>query len=144
MTKTLTIWIATCVVLAAAAGVQIVLHAQATSTSQGVYTEAQAKRGTPLYQEQCAACHGENLAGNDIIPGLTGQTFTNNWQGKSLGDLYDKIQMTMPALNPGSLMPEQAADLIAVILSVSKYPTGTTDLASKVEALQQIKIDPPQ
>jgi mono/diheme cytochrome c family protein len=144
MTKTVTALMATCALLAAAGGVRTVLDAQAASTSAGVYTDAQATRGVGLYKDQCAACHGDDLRGNDIIPGLTGQMFTGNWQGKSLGDLYDKIQMTMPALNPGSLTPEQTADLIAHMLSVSKYPAGKTDLASKTEALQQIKIDAPK
>ena len=144
MTKTVTALMATCALLAAAAGVHTVLYAQAASTSEGVYTDDQVKRGAALYKDQCAACHGDDLRGNDIIPGVTGQTFTGNWQGKSLGDLYDKIQMTMPALNPGSLTPEQTVDLIALVLSTSKYPAGKTDLAPKVEALQQIKIDAPK
>lgn len=144
MTRTLTAFMTTCALLTAAAGVQHVLYAQAASTSAGVYTEAQVKRGAALYKDQCAACHGDDLRGNDIIPGLAGQAFTGNWQGKSLGDLYDKIQMTMPALNPGSLTPEQTADLIALVLSTSKHPAGTTDLAAKIEALQQIKIDAPK
>jgi mono/diheme cytochrome c family protein len=143
MTKT-AVMTAACALLAAAAGVRTVLYAQDASTSAGVYTDAQAKRGAGLYKDQCAACHGEDLRGNDIIPGLTGQTFTGNWQGKSLGDLYDKIQMTMPALSPGSLTPEQTTDLIAHMLSTAKYPEGKTDLAAKVEALQQIKIDAPK
>jgi mono/diheme cytochrome c family protein len=141
MTKTATTVTITCALLAVAVGVRSVLHAQAASTSAGVYTEAQAKRGAALYKEQCAACHGEDLKGNDIMPGLAGPTFTGNWQGKSLGDLFEKIQMTMPALNPGSLTPEQTADLIAHLLSTGKYPAGKTDLAAKAEALQQIKID---
>jgi len=144
MRKTVTVLMATCALLAAAAGVRTVLYAQGGSTSAGVYTDAQAKRGAGLYKDQCASCHGDDLRGNDIIPGLVGQTFTGNWRGKSLGDLYDKIQMTMPALSPGSLTPEQTADLIAEILSVSKYPAGNTDLVSKAEALQQIKIDEPK
>ena len=142
MAKTLHLYIAAAA-LVVVAGTQVVLRAQGT-VSAGVYTEAQAKRGAGLYTEQCAACHGDDLKGNDIIPGLTGDTFTGNWQGKSVGDLYDKIQMTMPALNPGSLTPAQTADLIAQMLSVSKYPAGETDLASTVDALQQIKIDPPK
>ena len=68
----------------------------------------------------------------------------DQYLNNSLGDLYDKIQMTMPALNPGSLTPEQTADLIALMLSTSKYPAGKADLAPKVEALQQIKIDAPK
>jgi mono/diheme cytochrome c family protein len=143
-TKTINMWIVACAVLAAAFTLPAVLGAQATSVTEGAYTDAQAKRGAGLFTEQCAACHGEDLKGNDIIPGLTGETFAANWRGKSLGDLFDKISMTMPALNPGSLTPEQTSDLIAHILSVSKYPAGKTDLASSVEALQQIKIDAPK
>jgi hypothetical protein len=30
------------------------------------------------------------------------------------------------------------------VLSIAKYPVGKTDLASKVDALQQIKIDAPK
>ena len=134
------IWIAVCAVLAAALGLQVALHAQA-STAAGVYTDAQATRGEALYKEQCASCHGDDLKGSDIIPGLTGEAFASSWQGKSLGDLFEKIGMTMPALDPGSLKPPQTAELIAHILSVSKYPAGKTDLASSQDALNQIKID---
>jgi len=134
------IWIAVCAVLAAALGLQVALHAQA-STAAGVYTDAQATRGAALYKEQCASCHGDDLKGSDIIPGLTGEAFASSWQGKSLGDLFEKIGMTMPALDPGSLKPPQTAELIAHILSVSKYPAGKTDLASSQDALNQIKID---
>lgn len=143
MTKTVMAMTAACALLTAGSATGV-LTAQGASTSAGVYTDAQAKRGAGLYKDQCAACHGDDLRGNDIIPGLTGQTFTGNWQGKSLGDLYDKIQTTMPALSPGSLTPEQTTDLIALMLSTSKYPVGKADLASKVEALQQIKIDAPK
>ena len=52
--------------------------------------------------------------------------------------------MTMPALDPGSLTPEQTSDLIAHILSIAKYPAGTTALATSMDALQQIKIDAPK
>ncbi|HEY5617527.1 MAG TPA: cytochrome c [Vicinamibacterales bacterium] len=138
-----TILIGTCAVLAVVSGLQIA-RAQAASLAAGVYTEEQAKRGAALYKEQCAACHGDDLKGNEIIPGLTGETFVMNWRGKTVGDLFDKITMTMPALNPGSLTPEQTSDLIAQVLSTSKYPAGETPLASSMDALQQITIDAPQ
>ena len=135
------LWIAVCAVLAAALGIQITLHAQA-STAAGVYTEAQAMRGAALFKEQCATCHGEDLKGSgDVAPPLTGEAFLSGWQGKTLGDLFDKIGVTMPAVDPGSLKPQQTADLIAHILSTSKYPVGTTELASTQDALNQIKID---
>ena len=52
--------------------------------------------------------------------------------------------MTMPPLDPGSLMPAQVADLVAHALSASKYPAGTAELASEVEALKAITIDAPK
>ena len=135
--------IATCAVLTAIWGLQIA-RAQGASLAAGVYTEEQSKRGMELYKAQCASCHGDDLKGNEIIPALTGDSFKGNWKGKTVGDLFEKINMTMPALDPGSLTPEQTSDLIAHILSVAKYPAGKTALASSMDALQQIKIDAPQ
>ena len=138
--KKTTILVATCALLAAV-GEYRIAGAQGASTSAGVYTAEQAKRGAGLYKEQCAACHGEDLKGNDIIPGLIGDSFATNWTGKTLGDLYEKIELTMPALNPGSLKPEQTADLIAHVLSTAKYPAGSTALPTTMDALAKIKID---
>ena len=135
-----TILIATCAVLTVIWGLQIA-RAQGASVAAGVYTEEQSKRGMELYKAQCASCHGDDLKGNEIIPALTGDSFTGNWKGKTVGDLFEKINMTMPALDPGSLTPEQTSDLIAHILSVAKYPAGKTALATSMDALQQIKID---
>ena len=134
---------AACAVLTVAAGLQVV-RAQAKSVAEGVYTEEQVKKGAAVYKEQCAACHGEDLMGNDIIPGLTGDTFATNWTGKSLGEFYEKINLTMPALNPGSLTGDQTAEIIALILSHNKYPAGKTALANAMEPLNSVKIDAPK
>lgn len=145
MSKTINFVIAACAVLLAASGLHVTLRAQARSVVDGVYTEAQAKRGSTIYTAQCAACHGETLEGvADLFPALAGDGFVMNWQGKSVGDLFDRISTSMPALDPGSLKPEQVADIVAHMLSVSKYPAGTTELGSSVEPLKQIKIDVPK
>jgi mono/diheme cytochrome c family protein len=145
MTKKINILMAACAVIFAASGIHSTLRAQARSVADGVYTEAQAERGSMLYAEQCGSCHGEALAGiADLFPALTGDPFVMNWQGKSVGELFEKISTTMPALDPGSLKPEQVADIVAHILSVSKYPAGTTELETGVEPLKQIKIDAPK
>ena len=112
------------------------------STNDGVYSEAQAKRGDVLYKEQCATCHGDNLEGSGPMPPLAGKDFLVNWQGKTVGDLFEKTHATMPATAPGSLTPAQAADIVAHMLAAGKYPAGATELDSKLEPLQQIKIDP--
>jgi len=119
--------------------------AQATkSVNDGVYTAEQAKRGETLYKEQCAACHGDNLEGAGPMPPLAGKDFLTNWQGKTLGDVYEKTQTSMPATAPGSLTPEQTADVVAHMLAVSQYPAGTTALEGKMETLLQITLDLPK
>jgi S-disulfanyl-L-cysteine oxidoreductase SoxD len=138
--KNLTInWIAVCAVLTAAWALEVALLSQAATT--GVYTEDQAKRGAALYKELCGTCHGDDLLGSGGMPALSGEAFASSWQGKTLGDLFERIGTTMPALDPGSLRPAQTVDLIAYMLSISKYPAGATELASSPDALRRIKIE---
>jgi mono/diheme cytochrome c family protein len=119
--------------------------AQATkSVNDGVYSEAQAKRGDALYKENCATCHGDNLEGSGPMPALAGKDFLASWQGKSVGDLFDKTFTTMPATAPGSLTPAQAADVVSYLLASGRFKAGPSDLEPKAEALQQIKIEAPK
>jgi mono/diheme cytochrome c family protein len=113
------------------------------SVNAGVYSSGQAQRGAALYKDQCAACHGDDLAGSGPMPPLAGSDFVASWNGKTLGDLFDKIHSSMPASSPGSLTEQQTSDIIAYMLSVGKFPAGATDLEAKMEPLQQIKIEPP-
>ena len=110
------------------------------SVKEGVYTEAQAKRGEMLYKDQCAACHGDDLAGSGPMPPLAGADFVKNW--KNVGDLFDKIHSSMPASAPGSLTEAQTADIIAYMFSVGKFPAGQTELEGKMEPLTNITIEP--
>src|SRR5262249_10822653 len=57
---------------------------QPKSQWDGVYTEAQAKRGEGFYSQYCASCHGPDLAGGEMAPGLTGGEFASNWNDLSL------------------------------------------------------------
>ena len=93
----------------------VAVSAQAAkSVNEGVYSEAQAKRGEAIYKEQCAACHGDNLEGSGPMPPLAGKDFLANWQGKPVADVFEKTNTSMPATAPGSLSPEQTADVICV------------------------------
>ena len=123
----------------------VVVSAQAAkSVNEGVYSEAQAKRGEAIYKEQCAACHGDNLEGSGPMPPLTGKDFLTNWQGKPVADVFEKTATSMPATAPGSLSPEQTADVISYLLSVGKYPAGAAELPAKAEALKSISLDAPK
>ena len=109
------------------------------SVKEGVYTDAQAKRGEALYKENCAACHGEDLAGSGPMPALAGNDFIANW--KTVGDLFEKTHTSMPASAPGSLSEQQTSDIISFLLSKSNYPAGQTELSVKQDELAQIKIE---
>src|SRR5215467_6850813 len=106
-------------------GLYATIGAQAAkSVKEGVYTAEQAKRGEALYKENCSACHGDNLEGSGPMPPLAGKDFLANWTGKTVGDLFEKTSTTMPATAPGSLTPEQAADVISFLLSKDAFPSG--------------------
>src|SRR5688500_11170967 len=127
------------------AALTVTVGAQAArSSNEGVYTADQATKGDAVYKEQCAACHGDNLEGSGPMPPLAGKDFLTNWQGKTVGDLYEKTQTSMPATAPGTLTPEQATNLMAYMLSVGKYPAGSEALSDKTDDLKKITIDAPK
>jgi S-disulfanyl-L-cysteine oxidoreductase SoxD len=114
--------------------------AQGKTQWDGVYTEAQAKRGEGLYGQYCASCHGPDLAGGEMAPGLTGGEFTSNWNDLSLGDLYERIRISMPQNAPGSLSRQQNSDILAYVLSKMNMPVGTTELSTSTDELKGIKF----
>ncbi len=68
----------------------------AKSVWDGAFTEAQAKRGAEAYEKNCAECHQQELGGDGFAPALAGADFLNAWNGLSVGDLYDRIRVSMP------------------------------------------------
>jgi len=111
------------------------------SVWDGVYTEEQAKRGNPLYQQECANCHGSQLNGGEAAPALVGIEFGANWGGLSLGDLFDRIKMSMPQDNPGHLSRQQTADILVYMLSMNKIPAGQKELEPDAAALSRIRFE---
>jgi len=120
----------------------VCLSAQTTSSVwDGVYTSGQAKRGSMLYANECASCHGAALNGGESAPPLTGGEFFSNWDGLTVGDLFDRIRVTMPADHPGKLTREQDADILAFMLSINQFPEGKTELEHRTEVLKQIRFE---
>jgi mono/diheme cytochrome c family protein len=118
------------------------LRAQTSrSVWDGVYSQVQAGRGQSLYSEQCASCHGSDLMGQDEASPLTGDQFLSNYNGLTVGDLFERVRVSMPANNPGKLTRQQNADILAYILSFNKFPAGSADLATQTEVLKQIKFE---
>jgi len=111
------------------------------SVWDGVYTEEQAKRGESVYHKACAPCHGDSLAGGESAPPLSGGAFLANWNGLTLGDLFDRIRKTMPQNAPGKLTKQQNADVLAFTLSVNKFPAGKNELSRQTEFLREIRFE---
>jgi mono/diheme cytochrome c family protein len=114
--------------------------AQDKTQWEGVYTEEQAKRGEPLYAQYCGSCHGPDLAGGEMAPGLVGGEFSANWNDLSLGDLFERIRISMPQNSPGSLTRQQNADILAYMLMKAAVPSGKTELPTQTDMLKTIKF----
>jgi mono/diheme cytochrome c family protein len=124
--------------ITAAAGARV--QDQPRTTLDGVYSDAQAKRGEAVYSQSCASCHGPDLAGLDTAPSLTGPEFNTSWGDLPLSDLFERVRTTMPADAAGSLPPQQYADVVAFLLAKDNFPAGAADLPADGDALKQIKF----
>ncbi len=113
----------------------------AQSMWDGVYTAEQANRGGALYAQRCARCHGQDLSGGEIAPALNSGEFKSNWTGLSIDDLFERIKVSMPQDNPGSLSRQQTADVVAFVLSKNGFPQGKTELAREAEVLKTIRFE---
>jgi mono/diheme cytochrome c family protein len=135
-------YLAATAALFAAAAIHAAAFSQAPGKSvwDGVYADAQSKRGEEVSKKSCVSCHGEELAGSDLAPALKGDDFKGAWSGRTAAELFEKIQTTMPADQAGSLKPEESADLVAYMFKLNEYPAGASNLTSDMAALQQIKI----
>jgi S-disulfanyl-L-cysteine oxidoreductase SoxD len=124
-----------------AAAAPVAASAQGAKTQwDGVYTVEQAKRGEKLYAEKCSSCHGPDMNGGEMAPGLTGGEFTSNWNDLSLGDLFERMRISMPQNAPGSLSRQENADILSYILNKGNYPAGKAELPGQTEVLNGYKF----
>jgi S-disulfanyl-L-cysteine oxidoreductase SoxD len=112
--------------------------AQEKTAWDGVYSAAQAERGAKRYADNCAACHGEDMAGGPGIPGVVGIEFMFKYNGKPVSELFDYVKQNMPPGQAGSLTDPQYLDVVAAILKGNEFPAGSADLDPA--ALQGIRI----
>jgi mono/diheme cytochrome c family protein len=113
----------------------------AQSVWDGIYTEEQANRGGALYAQRCARCHAPDLTGGEIAPALNSGEFKSNWSGLSIDDLFERIKVSMPQDNPGSLSRQQTADILAFVLAKGGFPAGKTELAREAEVLKTFRFE---
>src|SRR3989475_5405911 len=111
------------------------------SVWDGVYTEEQANGGEMLYARRRARCHAADLTGGEIAPALNSAEFKSNWSGLSVDDLLERIKVSMPQNDPGSLGRQQTADIVAFVLFKNGFPEGKTELAREAEVLKVIRFE---
>ena len=62
----------------------------------------------------------------------------SNWDGLTVGDLVERIRISMPLNSPGSLSRQQNTDVVAYILRFNQFPAGKSELPRETQALKQI------
>lgn len=102
------------------------------SVLNGVYTAQQASRGETRFQQVCESCHRIN--------DFSGGRFRVVWVGRTVGDLFFSMSTLMPEDSPGSLSPEEYADIVAYMLRENGYPEGGENLAAELNELEVISI----
>jgi alcohol dehydrogenase (cytochrome c) len=136
------------VLSAAAASMAIVLdHAHGQQKAAGIFAPEQIRVGQSEYLENCAGCHGNNLAGGNDSPALAGTGFMQSWGARSTKALYQFISTSMPVGNEGNLSAGAYADITAFLLSANgatpgnQVLTGNTDVRIASVANGQVPPD---
>ena len=103
------------------------------TTLSGIYTDEQSARGRDVYLGSCKSCHAPESH--------TGATFAKWWRGKRLSDLFGFISERMPKNDPGSLAPEDVADVMAYLLKMNQMPVGSAELPPDADSLKKFRIE---
>ena len=101
------------------------------TVNDGVYTEEQAEAGEALYEAQCLLCHDKKY----FRPVL------QRWEGQSLSILFTVMSTSMPESNPGFLSEKEYVDILAYILSLSRYAPGDKELSYENGALDNVIVE---
>jgi mono/diheme cytochrome c family protein len=111
--------------------------AAARTVWDGVYTEAQATRGTTAFGQSCGGCHA--LAAEGKAP-LVGDAFWKSFAQKNVGDVLEFVSAYMPNGAPGSLSKGAYEDIVALMLKSNGFPAGATEL--KPDTIADVRILP--
>ena len=118
------------ILLATGALVCTAAAADPRTVNDAVYSEAQAEVGEKLYAEHCILCHDKKY----FRPVL------QRWEGQPLGIMFTIMSTSMPESNPGFLTEKEYVDILAYILSLSRYAPGDHELDYRDGALNDIVV----
>jgi mono/diheme cytochrome c family protein len=124
------------IVLALPSGTRAQAVPKTARASRSYYTEAQAGRGKQQYAQYCAQCHMANLKGVGTAPALVGDEFLHDYY--SVGDLFSKVNVTMPGDNVHGLSTEIYLNIIAYLLQANGLPAGAENLKSDISAMKRM------
>jgi len=117
--------------------------AEAVELEEASYAAVQVARIKATYDRLCQECHGSDLTGGLIGgPPLAGFVFRQKWGGRALAPLYQYMSTQMPQGSPGSLSPQQYADLLALILSHNGHQAADAPLTPDLEQLGGLMVRP--
>ena len=127
---------------AAASAVMLSAAGQQSSVNPS-FTAEQARAGQPVFQTNCATCHGADLSGGPYAPPLAGRGFADAWSKRSVRDLIESIR-TMPPTNPRMFDDDARLNLAAYILQVNGMAPGPARLMlTAADALASLKTSRP-
>jgi cytochrome c2 len=125
--------VALCLLLAAAAVPRAAGAQAAKSTTQGVYTLAQATKGRNVFNGACLGCH--------TTATHMGPAFELRWFGRPLAELYGYLSNLMPKSAPGTLTEDEYIWVTAYILKLNGMPAGKVELSSEPSWLKGVRIE---
>jgi mono/diheme cytochrome c family protein len=103
------------------------------STTQGVYTVAQATKGKNVFNGACLGCH--------TTASHMGAAFELRWFGRPLAELYGYLSNLMPKSAPGTLTEDEYVWVTAYILKLNGMPAGKIELNPEPDWLKAVRID---
>jgi mono/diheme cytochrome c family protein len=109
----------------------VVAMADPRTVNDGVYSKAQAKVGEQLYTDTCLICHDKKY----FRP-----VFARS-EGQPLSIMFAVMSTSMPESNPGFMNRKEYVDILAYILSLSRYAPGNDELDYENGALNEITIE---
>lgn len=98
--------------------------------NDGVYTKEQADVGESLYAQHCILCHDKKY----FRPVL------KRWEGQAINVLFTVMSTSMPENNPGFLSEKDYVDILAYVLSLSRYAAGDSELEYEDGALNDLMV----